>query len=118
MTYSVISTSTPTVGAILGALADEIKGDQIAAEYADGVLDVADVSGEERHSMTLSPNLTTRSVTGIVNFETLTVGDVDLPNNTITEIKTAVPGLLAVNNLIPRIAGSLQESDADGHSLG
>lgn len=113
LTYSVISTSNPTAGAILGALADEIKGDRLTAECADGVLTLADVSCEERHSMTLSPNLTTQSVTGIVNFETLTVGDTDLPDSTITEIKTAVPGLLAVNNLIPRIAGSLQESDAE-----
>lgn len=113
LTYSVISTSNPTAGAILGALADEIKGDRLTAECADGVLTLADISCEERHSMTLSPNLTTQSVTGIVNFETLTVGDTDLPDSTITEIKTAVPGLLAVNNLIPRIAGSLQESDAE-----
>lgn len=113
LTYSVMSMSSPTAGAILGALADEIKGDRLTAECADGVLTLADVSGEERHSMTLSPNLTTQSVTGIVNFETLTVGDTDLPDNTITEIKTAVPGLLTVNNRIPRIAGSLQESDAE-----
>lgn len=113
MSYSIISTSTPTAETILKALADEISGDRFTAEYTDGVLVLADTSIEERHSMTLSPNLTTQSVTGIVNFETLTVGDVDLPNSTITEIKTAVPGLLDVNNLIPRIAGNLQESDAE-----
>lgn len=113
LSYSIISTATPTAETILTALANEINGDRFAAEYKGGVLVIADTSIEEKHSMTLSPNLTTQSVTGIVNFETLTVGDVDLPDSTITEIKTAVPGLIAVNNLIPRIAGNLQESDAE-----
>lgn len=113
LTYSVLSAAKPTAETILTALANEIKSDRYMAEYKDGLLVIAGVSVEERHSMTLSPNLTTQSVTGIVNFETLTVGDVDLPNSTITEIKTAVPGLLAVNNLIPRITGSLQETDVE-----
>lgn len=113
LSYSVMSSAAPTVATILTALAAEINSEQLTAEYTDGVLYIADAMIEERHSMTLSPNLTTQSVTGIVNFATLTVGDVDLPNSTITEIKTAVPGFLSVNNLIPRITGNLQENDIE-----
>ena len=113
LTYSIISPANPTAAGILTALAAEINGEQYTAEYSGGVLALADASIEERRSMTLSQNLTTQSVTGIVNFSTLTVGDVDLPDSTITEIKTAVPGLLAVNNLMPRITGNLQESDVE-----
>lgn len=113
LAYSVISSAAPTAAETLTALAAEINGEQFTASYTGGVLALAAVSIEERHSMTLSPNLTTQSITGIVNFATLTVGDVDLPNNTITEIKTAVPGFLSVNNLIPRITGNLQENDIE-----
>jgi uncharacterized phage protein gp47/JayE len=77
------------------------------------MLEVSAVDISGKHSMTLSPNLTTHSVTSIVNFETLEAGDTNLPNNTITDIKTSIPGLLSVNNIIARIAGRLQEADTE-----
>jgi hypothetical protein len=63
--------------------------------------------------MILSANLTTESVTAIVHFFTEMDGEIALPNGTITEIVTNVPGLLSVMNLIPYIAGRLRETDKE-----
>jgi uncharacterized phage protein gp47/JayE len=122
LSHSVTSSATPDADAILTALAAVINGEQFTAQYdaTAGVLTVAAASLEERHNMTLSPNLTTQSVTGIVNFSSYDsvnaaplYGDVDLPIGTITTIKTAITGLLSVNNLVSRIAGNLRENDAE-----
>ncbi|GHU52641.1 hypothetical protein AGMMS49975_08870 [Clostridia bacterium] len=113
VSYSVMSAESATAADILSELVNQINGEQFNCTTDGEVLYIAAAGIEERHSMTLSPNLTTQSVTGIVNFATLEVGDTDLPNGTITEIKTAVPGFLSVNNLIPRIAGNLQENDIE-----
>lgn len=113
LSYSIKSDGETSSEEILTALGKLINGHEFKAEYNEGVLTVSALSLEERHSMTLSPNLTTQSVTGIVNFASSDVGDIDLPNSTITTIKTAIPGLLSVENLISRIAGNLQETDAE-----
>jgi len=66
---------------------------------------------QRQHNMALSSNLTTQSVTGIVDFASLTDGEIALPNGVINQIVTAVPGLLNVVNQIPHIAGRLREDD-------
>jgi uncharacterized phage protein gp47/JayE len=63
--------------------------------------------------LTLGGNLTTASVTGIVSFASEVNGDIGLPNGVITQIVTAVPGLISVTNLCPHIAGRLLETDAE-----
>jgi uncharacterized phage protein gp47/JayE len=113
LAYSVTSGTTPSASDILTALADLIAGKQFAAAFDGTALSITAAGIEEHHNMILSSNLTTQSVVGIVNFSTLEIGDTDLPSGTITGIKTAVPGLLSVNNFIPRIAGNLRETDVD-----
>ena len=75
-------------------------------------LSIISVDSQRRHNMILSANLTTESITGVVHFFT-EPGEIVLPNGTITEIVTSVPGLISVVNLIPHIAGRLRETDVE-----
>ena len=70
------------------------------------------VNPQKSHALVLSSNLTTQSVTGIVNYQSETSGEVALPDNTITQIVTSVPGLISVVNILPYIAGRLRQNDA------
>jgi uncharacterized phage protein gp47/JayE len=111
--YSITSGASATAETILSALAEAITSGEFTAEYTDKTLIISSVDLQERHNMTLSPNLTTQSVTGIVNFSSAENGDIDLPNGTINIIATAIAGFLSVNNLVPRISGRLEETDIE-----
>lgn len=65
------------------------------------------------NTLVLSENLTTASVSSIVTFETVDVGDIFIPNGVITKIVKAVPGLKAVSNVGSYVAGQLAESDIE-----
>ena len=68
-----------------------------------------DIQGTNQ--LVLSGNLTTVSVTGIVNYASEIMGEVALPGKTITQIVTSVTGLISVINLLPYIAGRLRQDD-------
>ena len=68
---------------------------------------------QRHHNMILSANLTTETVTGIVPFISGEPGEIAVPQGTITDIATSVPGLKSVVNLIPHIGGRLRETDVE-----
>lgn len=63
--------------------------------------------------MLLTDNLTTHSVTTIINFASEEVGEISLPNGAITKIVTAPTGFLSCTNLCGYIAGRLLETDVE-----
>ena len=111
--YSYTSGVADTEIDILTGLCDEISSSDFIASVASTRLSVASSDEQRSHELVLSGNLTTSSVTGIVNFASESNGDVVLPNKTITEIATTIAGLLSVVNLLPRIAGRLLQTDAE-----
>ena len=98
---------------ILNGLLCVIKDKNFNVSVAGNLLLIDSDDPQRRHNMILSANLTTESVTSIVHFFSEMDGEIALPNGTITEIVTSVPGLLSVINLIPYIAGRLRETDTE-----
>lgn len=111
--FSYTSSPNPSAKEIIEGLCAAVISDVFKAEAAGEmlVLEVLDI--RKPCALTLSNNLTTESVTSIVNFASADSGDIALPNGSITEIVTAVPGLISVVNLNGYIAGREMESDAE-----
>ena len=112
-TYSYASQPSDTEGDVLAGLLAVINDTSFNLTISNGFLLIDSIEAQRRHSMILSTNLTTESVTGIAAFASEVDGEVALPNGTITEIVTAVPGLIAVSNHIPHIAGRLRETNTE-----
>ena len=110
--YSYTGGAADTEQDILGALAAAVTDTDFNVTAESGVLSVQSVSLQSSHALTLSATLTTVSIAGLVNFASETNGDTVLPHGVITEIVTAVPGLISVVNLAPHIAGRLRQDDA------
>lgn len=108
-------TSSPSASAteIIQGLCSVIISDVFTATAAGEILALEVLDIKKPCALTLSGNLTTVSVTAIVNYASAYSGEVGLPDGSITEIVTAVPGLLSVVNLNGYIAGRERESDAD-----
>ena len=100
---------------ILTGLLGAINSKDFNASIADNLLLINSDDPQRRHNMILSANLTTESVTAIVHFHSEMDGEIALPDGTITEIVTQVPGsgLISVINRLPYIAGRLRETDAE-----
>ena len=98
---------------ILKGLLGAIDNRDFGVSVAGNLLLVESKDPQRRHSMILSANLTTDSVTAVVHFFSETDGEIVLPDGTITEIVTGVPGFLGVVNLVPFIAGRLRETDTE-----
>ena len=111
--YSYTSGQADTAAAISAGLAEAIDNDGFGVSVEGSLLVIVSLKANQAHEMVLSGNLTTESVTGIVNYASEADGDIALPNGTITEIVTAVPGLISVVNLLPRVPGRLTETDAE-----
>ena len=109
--YSYTSEEEDTATDILNALAAAIDDLRFSVSVSGTILTIASVDAQATNELVLSGNLTTASVTGIVNYASENNGVVVLPNGTITQIVTSVPGLLSVTNLIPYIAGRLRQDD-------
>ena len=71
--------------------------------------DVIDTS----HTLVLSENLTTDTVTTILTFGTEETGDILIPENVITDIVRADAGLTGVINLCGYIPGNKEETDTE-----
>lgn len=104
--------------AILVSIAALITADEnnaftatVDAENALLVIEAANVESE--NAMLLTDNLTTHSVTAIINFASEEVGEITLPNGAITKIVTAPTGFLSCTNLCGYIAGRLLETDVE-----
>ena len=111
--YSYTSTDGQTELDVINGLAGAIGDINFTVGVEGNLLMVKSIDPQRRHNMILSANLTTESVTTIVHFYSEMDGEIALPNGTITEIVTSVPGLLSVVNLIPYIAGRLRETDVE-----
>ena len=109
--YSYTSVDSDTEETILVGLENAIMDEDFTVEVSEGLLIINSVELQRQHNMILSSNLTTETVTSIVAFASEDYGEIALPHGTITEIVTAVTGLVAVVNLIPYIAGRLRETD-------
>lgn len=79
----------------------------------DKTLDITDLNVKGSNYLGLSDNLTTASVTTIHEFHTVEYGKVNLPNDTITVIKTAVNGFKKCVNLIAPTWGRNVETDVE-----
>lgn len=79
----------------------------------DKTLDITDLNVKGSNYLGLSDNLTTASVTTIHEFHTAEYGKVNLPNETITVIKTAVNGFQKCVNLIAPTWGRNVETDVE-----
>ena len=111
--YSYTSAAGNTELDVLNGLMMAITDINFTVTITDDLLIISSTDPQRRHSTILSANLTTESVTTIVHFFSESDGEIALPNGTITEIVTVVPGLLSVVNLIPYIAGRLRETDME-----
>ena len=111
-TYKADSVS---VGAILNGIAAAMapSGFATTVDENNGLLRIESASIDTSHNMVLSENLTTETVTSVISFGTVDIGDILIPENVITEIVKADAGLLQVTNLCPYTPGSDKETDPE-----
>jgi len=98
---------------ILLGLSSQITGSEFTTVFVDDILHIVSASLHATHEVVLSGNLTTESVTCVVMYSSEAFGEIVCPNNTITQIVTAVTGLIDVVNLLPYIAGRLRQTDVE-----
>jgi len=98
---------------ILAGLAAAIVSEGFTASVSGSVLLVEAVDKTSTNSMVLSENLTTNTVTSVLNFGTVETGDIFLPDGVITNIVKASAGLLSVTNMCSYIAGRDEETDSE-----
>lgn len=122
LTYSVtIDSNTYTFVSVTNDPVDILQGiaalipDAFTATVDDNeeILTIEENSVSASHSLYLSSNLTTETVTSIITFGTVERGDILIPNNVITEIVKADAGLLSVTNLCEYVAGNNEETDEE-----
>lgn len=93
--------------------ADENKAFTASVDAENAFLVIEAVNVESENTMLLTDNLTTHSVTAIINFASEETGEITLPNGAITKIVTAPTGFLSCTNLCGYIAGRLLETDVE-----
>jgi uncharacterized phage protein gp47/JayE len=113
MLYSYTSGAADTEADILAGLAAAINDPRFTATVNGGLLYIAAGDIYSANQLILSGNLTTESVTAVVNYNSEILGEIALPFGTITQIVTSVTGLLSVVNLVPYIAGRLKETNVE-----
>jgi len=113
LTYSYTSGAADTEAEIIAGLAAAVTDAGFTATADGALLNIEAVNVQSTNQLIISGNLTTSSVTAIVNYNSEDNGEIALPSGTINLIVTAVPGLLSVNNFIPYIAGRLTETDVE-----
>lgn len=110
MKYTYVSASSDPVDILSG-----IK-DALPAGYnlsmTEGILEIKCKEADEVHTLGLSNNLTTESVTGIVEFETEEYGAISMPERTITMILSNLStGFNWCENRINPVLGRLEAED-------
>lgn len=115
--YSVTAEEGDTANDVLAALAVAINGGEgfmAVVDSSKGVLTVTDSENPSgSNNLILSENLTTQTVTSVVNFGTEEFGDIYLPDGVITNIVRADAGLISVVNKCGYIPGREQETDTE-----
>lgn len=113
--YTYTSGTDATALDILRGLAEAIDDDnfQATVDEANGAVKIEANDIQSSNSLVLTENLTTASVTSILNFASEEYGEVVLPDRTITVIVRSVPGFLSCTNLCGYIAGRFREKDVE-----
>jgi len=109
--YSYTSAGGDTPIDIINGIAAAITDIDFKIDIENNVICLSSLVIQKSHELVLSGNLTTESVTGIAVFASEYNGEVILPDGTINQITTTVPGLLSVNNIIKPISGRLRQTD-------
>lgn len=112
--YSYSHSTGEDISIIRGLAAAIVNADyKITIDTEDNYLIIEDLTIARSNSLTLSENLTTAEVTTIATFGTEYYGKIVLANKTITEIVTAISGLVAVTNLLEPTYGRTEETDVE-----
>lgn len=111
--YSVSSGDSPNAADVLQALADKIPSEEYTASVEEGMLCIEDTNAQRNNTLLLSENLTTESVSSLINFESQSYGKYQLPNESITKIVTNRTGFLSCTNLIEPVLGRMRETDVE-----
>lgn len=114
--YTIASSKTTRIGVlgdIEGVLTAAVSDITFTLNQDEVTLDMAANDITRTFSLSMSDNLTTETVTCILNFETTENGDIFLPNETITSIVKAPAEFTKVTNLCEYIPGRLVETDAE-----
>ena len=116
ISYSVSSGASPDEDDILTALAAAITDTlnfTITADTENHLLLIEAIDLNSVNSLALSSHLTTEYVVTIIQFASEESGDIDQPDNTITQIATAVTGLDEVTNIGGYQPGRNIETDTE-----
>ncbi len=111
--YTVSSGEEPDEQIILQALADKIPKEEYTSTVQEGILLIEDKNVQKSNTLLLSENMTTESVSTLINFESQDFGKYQLPNDSITKIVTNRTGFLSCTNLIEPVLGRMQETDVE-----
>jgi len=112
--YSFIASTASQID-ILNGIANAILSPNFTKTVDSENLTITIKSVDEtvNHTLVLSENLTTETVTTIITFGTVELGDILIPNGSITEIVQADAGLTAVTNKCEYVAGRDAETDSE-----
>lgn len=103
--------ATEILKGLVAAIKDEDFTVSLDEENELLKIEAADITST--NVLVLSENLTTDTVTTIIQFGTVETGDILVPEGVITNIVKADAGLLSVVNLCTYIAGRDEETDAE-----
>ena len=111
--YTHTSGVAATEATILEGLAQAITDLQFTATVVDGALLVEDTNTLRSSLMTLSDNLTTKSVSSLISFLSEAYGKFVLPEGSITKIVTGPIGFRSCVNVGYAIYGREDETDVE-----
>lgn len=118
--YSYTTVEGDGVEQILSGLAERVSaGGEFVAVVAEEtaelpmtlLIEAADVS--QNYNMLLTENLTTETVTSIINFSSVDYGEVIVPNGAISIITKGPSTFISCTNLCSYVAGRLRETDTE-----
>lgn len=111
--YTITPDPEKTVSENLSALQAAITDNSFRVSVAGDALVIEAEDAISSNVMVLSENLTTQTVSSIIQFATVDDGDILIPNGVVTKIVKAVAGMTAVVNVGPYIAGRHAETDIE-----
>jgi len=109
--FSFMDPAAATSEDIVDGLSKVIDLPNFSTSTEDDFLKIVANDLETSNILTLSSNMTTESITSVINFLSPDFGEVVLPTGTINQIITGITGLLEVENRLPHIAGRYKETD-------
>ena len=111
--YTITPDPEKTVSENLSALQTAITDSDFRVSVVDDSLVIEAVDEISSNVMVLSENLTTQTVSSIIQFATVDNGDILIPNGVISKILKAVAGMTEVVKVGPYIAGRRAETDIE-----